>query len=161
MSAKVSKFRKALEEIHNDYDFIFIDVNPAPGWLHYLSLSISDFAIIVMLPDIASLEGNKGILDTITEIQQTTNSHLKILGFLINKSDSRTSLFKKVIKTTETLASNVNSRVFRNKIRQSVLLSENILEHKGITDYAHKSIPARNYYRFVNEFEGVINEAIS
>ena len=161
MDAKVSKFRHAFKQIHNTYDFIFIDVNPAPGWSHYLSLSVSDFAIIVMLPDIASLEGNKGILDTISEIQQTTNPNLKILGFLINKFDSRTTLSKKVIETTETLASNVNSRVFKNKIRQSVLLSENILEHKGITDYARKSVPARNYSRFVNEFEDAINEAIS
>ena len=53
MSAKVSKFRKALDKIHNAYDFIFLDVNPAPGWSHFLSLSVSNFAIIVMLPDIA------------------------------------------------------------------------------------------------------------
>ena len=36
MSAKVSKFRKSLEEIHKNYDYIFIDVTPAPGWSHYL-----------------------------------------------------------------------------------------------------------------------------
>lgn len=77
---------------------------------------------------------------------------------MINKFDSSTTLYKEVIETTETIASNVNSRVFKNKIRQSVLLSENILEHKGITDYARKSIPARNYSRFVNEFEEAINE---
>ena len=108
-----------------------------------------------------SLEGNKGILDTISEIQQTTNPNLKILGFLINKFDSRTTLSKKVLEATENLASNVNSHVFKNNIRQSVLLCENILEHKGITDYARKSIPARNYSRFINEFEYVINETIS
>ena len=157
MSAKVSKFRKALDEIHNDYDYIFLDVNPAPGWSHFLSLSVSDFAIIVMLPDIASLEGNKGILDTISEIQQTTNPNLKILGFLINKFDSRTTLAKKVIEATQNLASSVKSRVFKNHIRQSVLLSENILAHKGITDYSPKSRPARLYSRFVNELEDTIS----
>ena len=160
MDAKVSKFRSSLNEIHNNYDFIFIDVNPAPGWSHYLSLSVSNFALIVMLPDIASLEGNKAILDTISEIQLTTNSSLQILGFLINKFDSRTTLSKRVIETTENLASSVHSRLFENSIRQSVLLSENILEHEGITDYAPKSLPAFLYSRFATEFlEAVKNSA--
>lgn len=152
MDAKVSKFRSSLNSIHNNYDFIFIDVNPAPAWSHYLSLSVSNFALIVMLPDIASLEGNKAILDTISEIQLTTNSDLQILGFLINKYDSRTTLSKRVIETTENLASSVQSRVFNNSIRQSVLLSENILEHEGITNYAPKSLPALLYSRFATEF---------
>ena len=157
MSAKVSKLRKAIKDIHNNYDFIFIDVNPAPGWSHYLSLSVSDFAIIVMLPDIASLEGNRGILDTIDEIQQTNNPNLKILGFLFNKYNSRTILSEQVSSIATTMATNVNSRIFKSKIRQSVLLSENILKYEGITDYHLKSTPAIDYLRFVKEFEEVIN----
>lgn len=55
------------------------------------------------------------------------------------------------------MASNVNSRVFNSRIRQSVLLSENILEHEGITDYNRRSTPTIDYYHFVKEFEEVIN----
>ena len=153
MSAKVSKLRKAITNIHTAYDFIFIDVNPAPGWSHYLSLSVSNFALIIMLPDIASLEGNKGILETIDEIQQTNNPNLKILGFLFNKYNSRTILSQQVLKTATDLASSVQSRVFNTKIYQSVLLCENILVHKGITDYHRHSVPTLDYLHFVNELE--------
>lgn len=157
MNAKVSKFRKAISEIHNNYDYIFIDVNPAPSWSHYLSLSVSHFALIVMLPDIASLEGNRGIIDTIDEIQQTINHNLKILGFLFNKFDRRTTLSKQVFDVAKKMASNINTRVFNSRIRQSVLLSENILKHEGITDYRLKSTPKIDYLHFVQEFEEVIN----
>lgn len=157
MSAKVSKLRKAINNIHTKYEFIFIDVNPAPSWSHYLSLSVSYFALIIMLPDIASLEVNNGILDTIDEIQQTNNPNLKILGFLFNKYSSRTILSSKVLETAKEIASKVKSRVFKHKIRQSVILCENVLMHKGITDYNHRSAPAIDYLRFVNEFEEVIN----
>ena len=158
MTAKVSKLRKAIATIHNNYDFIFIDVNHAPGWSHYLSLSVSDFALIIMLPDIASLEGNKGILDTIDEIQQTNNPQLKILGLLFNKYNSRTILSKQVLKTATEVASSVQSRVFKTKIRQSVLLCENILEHKGITDYQLRSDPSGDYLSFVEEFEEAVSD---
>ena len=159
MAAKVSKFRKSLEEIHNDCDFIFIDVNHAPSWSHYLSLSVSDFALIVMLPDIASLEGNRGIIDTIDEIQQTINHKLKILGFLFNKFDRRTNLSKQVFDVANKMASNINSSFFNSRIRQSVLLSKNIFKHKGITDYRTKSTPKINHLHCVQEFEEVIKNA--
>ena len=159
MAAKVSKLRKAISEIHFNYDYIFIDVNSAPSWSHYLSLSVSDFALIVMLPDIASLEGNRGIIDTIDEIQQTINHNLKILGFLFNKFDRRTTLSKQVFDVVNKMASNINTRVFNSRIRQSVLLSENILKHKGITDYRLKSTPKIDYLHFIQEFKEVINNA--
>jgi chromosome partitioning protein len=157
MSAKVSKFRNALKQIQDNYDFIFIDVNPAPGWSHYLSLSVTDLALIIMLPDIASLEATKGILDTIDEIQQTNNPKLKILGFLFNKYNSRAILSEQVLQTTKDIASQLNTHVFMHNIRQSVTLCENILAHKGITEYAPKSRPSILYSRFINEFLEVIN----
>lgn len=151
-SAKVSKFRNALTQIADNYDFIFIDVNPTPSWSHYLSLSVSDLALIILLPDIASLEGNKGILDTIDEIQQTSNSKLKILGFLFNKYNSRALLSEQVMQAAESIASQLNARVFKYSITQSVLLSENVIKHKGITEYAPKSLPSKLYSLFANEF---------
>ena len=66
-TAKLSVLKKAVRSIP-EYDFIFIDVNPTPGWTHFLSLSISDSAIIVSLPDVACLKANEGILESIDEI---------------------------------------------------------------------------------------------
>ena len=60
-TTKVSKLRKVLEEIDDDYDYIFFDVNPSPDWRQVLAMSASDFIIIPMLPDITSLEANMGI----------------------------------------------------------------------------------------------------
>ena len=157
MSAKVSKFRKAVSKVQGDYDYIFIDVNPAPGWSHYLSLSISDYAIIIMLPDIASLEGNKGILETIEEIQETNNSKLRILGFLFNKNNSRTVLAKQVSNVAQGMARQHNTKIFSTKIRNAVVMSENLVEHKGVTDYAPSSSAADDLRKFADEIEEEIN----
>lgn len=153
MEAKVVKFRKSISEIAGDYDLIFIDVNPAPGWSHYLSLSVSDFAVVVMLPDIASLEGNKGILETIEEIQGTTNPSLRILGFLFNKNNSRTVLAKQVTDAAESMAGSAGSSLFETKIRNTVTLSENVIAHTGVTEYAPASPAAEDINAFSDELE--------
>lgn len=153
MEAKVVKFRKSIAEIAGEYDLIFIDVNPAPGWSHYLSLSVSNWAVIVMLPDIASLEGNKGILETIEEIQGTTNPALKILGFLFNKNNSRTVLAKQVNDAAESMAESVGSSLFDTKIRNTVTLSENVIAHVGVTEYAPGSPAAEDISAFADEME--------
>lgn len=158
MTAKVSKFRKAIAEIKDEFDFIFIDVNPTPGWSHYLSLSVSDYAIIVMLPDIASLEANRGILETIEEIQDTTNPPLKIMGILFNKNNSRTVLAKQVFDAAEAMAHKMDSKIFDVKIRNAVALSENILSHEGITDYDPKSAAADDIRLLVDEILKGVNE---
>lgn len=153
MDAKISKLRVSLKGIQNQYDYIFIDVNPSPGWAHYLSLSVSDFAVVVMLPDVASLEGNNGILESIMEIQETTNTRLQIAGILFNRHDSRPSLTRQVQEVAEMMASNAETKLFKTKIPQAVALSECVAMHEGITSYDKSSKAAKAVMEFVDELE--------
>ena len=157
MEAKVSTFRRALNGISDDYDYIMIDVNPSPGWSHYLSLSVADYAVVVMLPDIASLEGNDGVFDSIDEIRETTNDKLKVLGILFNKCSSRTVLARQVIEVARAMAENADSSLFDAKIRNAIVLSENISQNVGITDYAPKSDAAGDIRNFADEIERRLN----
>ena len=157
MEAKVSTFRRALNGISDDYDYIRIDVNPSPGWSHYLSLSVADYAVVVMLPDIASLEGNDGVFDSIDEIRETTNDKLKVLGILFNKCSSRTVLARQVIEVARAMAENADSSLFDSKIRNAIVLSENISQNVGITDYAPKSDAAGDIRNFADEIERRLN----
>ena len=118
MDAKVSRFRRELQKVEELYDYIFIDVTPSPGWSHYLSLSVSDYAIVIMLPDIASLEGNSGILESIQEIQETTNSTLEIAGILFNRNNDRTTLSHRVREVVERMADDAGTKVkFHRRFR--------------------------------------------
>lgn len=152
-TAKISRFRNALNEVKNDYDYIFIDVNPTPTWTHALVLSVSDFVLIPMLPDMASLEANKGIAESIIEVRDNMNSNLKVLGIVFNKYDARTNLSKAVTEASKEMAKLLNSKVFDNKIRNAVVLAENIYDHIGITDYAKKSQATIDVIKVCKEFE--------
>lgn len=153
MDAKISRLRSELKMAKDKYDYIFIDVNPSPGWGHYLSLSVSDFAVVIMLPDIASLEGNSGILESIAEIQETTNTKLQIAGILFNRSNDRTNLGKQVQEVAERMASSVGTKIFDAKLPQAVSLSECVAAHMGITEYDPGSRAAEAVKDFVAELE--------
>ena len=154
----LAPFLQAVKTVNlDDYDYIMIDVNPSPGWSHYLSLSVADYAVVVMLPDIASLEGNDGVFDSIDEIRETTNDKLKVLGILFNKCSSRTVLARQVIEVARAMAENADSSLFDSKIRNAIVLSENISQNVGITDYAPKSDAAGDIRNFADEIERRLN----
>jgi len=157
-NAKISKYKKVLEEVKNEYDYIFIDVNPTPGWGHILALSVSNYIIAPMLPDVTSLEANNGIIESIEEIRETSNPNLKVLGLVFNKHTPRTNLSKQVLEISGEMASVLNTKVFESKIRNAVSLSENVYYHIGITDYDENSAAAEDVRNFIKEIESRIEE---
>lgn len=152
-NAKITKFRRALESIREKYDYVMIDVNPTPNWTHVLSLSVSDYIIIPMLPDITSLEANKGIAESIAEILDTTNPKLKVLGLVFNKNVNNTNLSKQVKQIADAVAEQLGTTVFETKIRNSITLSESAGSHVGVTEYAPKSAVAQDIREYVAEIE--------
>lgn len=157
-AAKITKMKKALDAVKKNYDYIFIDVNPTPNWTHVLSLSSSDYIIIPMLPDIASLEANKGIAESIEEILETTNPNLKVLGILFNKNTNRTNLSKQVKNVADSVAKQLNTKVFETKIRDAIALSENIGLHVGVTQYNPKAPVSQDIMDLAKEVERRIKE---
>ena len=149
-TAKLSVLKKAVRSIP-EYDYVFIDVNPTPGWTHFLSLSVSDSAIIVSLPDVACLKANEGILESIDEIQNSSNPNLELLGILFGKNENRTSMAQQVHEFAESMAQRAGTTVFNASIRNSVVMGELVAAHKGISDYAPKSPVAGGFDEFVHE----------
>lgn len=139
-SVKVSSMKKVLEPLLNNYDYIFIDVNPTPTRIHILTMGVCDYIIIPMLPDVATLEANKGIIETYSLIKsENINPQLKIMGIVFNKYNARTTLSKQVMDITEQIALKLDTKIFNTKIRNNISLSENVGSHIGITQYDSRS----------------------
>lgn len=152
-TAKISKIKKVVKELKDEFDYIFFDVNPAPDWKHALTLSVVDYVGIVMLPDVLSLEANVGIVDSITEIKDGVNPGLKVMGIILNQYNSRTNLGKAVQANAEKMAEYLDTKVFDTKIRKAVVMGESVSSHKGVTSYAPKSDVAGDIIMFVREME--------
>ncbi len=102
-------------------------------------MAVSDYIIIPMLPDVATLEANKGVVETYNLIiEEKINPDLKIMGVVFNKC-IRTNLAGQVMEVTENMVEKLNTKVFNTKIRNNIALSENIGHHIGITDFDSRS----------------------
>ena len=55
------------------------------------------------------------------------------------------------------MAENADSSLFDSKIRNAIVLSENISQNVGITDYAPKSDAAGDIRNFADEIERRLN----
>lgn len=150
-TAKISKMKKMMRGLAQNYDYVFVDVNPSPDWRHALTLSVLDGVCIVMLPDILSLEANRGIFESIEEVQEGTNTNLKIIGFILNQFDNRTRLSKAVVDKAEQMAEYCGSTLFDTKIRKAVVFSESVSAHDGVTKYAPKSAIADDIRSLTDE----------
>ena len=153
--AKITKMSTAMEVLRPHYDYIFIDVSPTPNRGHVLALAAADGVIIPMLPDVASLEANMGVIDSLYLAQAQVNPGLKVYGIVFNKYDWRTNLSAQVTATANKMAEAMETRVFKAKIRQAVSMSENVGKHEGITAYAPKSKCASDILNLCREIEEV------
>ena len=142
-----------LKEVENEYDYVFMDVNPTPGRAHAMTLAVADYAIIPMEPDVLSLSGTSGIAETIEQFKEEANHNLKVLGIVFNKFSPRTNLAKDVYLETSKIARKLNTKIFDSTIRRGISLSELPASHAGITDYDPGSPVAEDIIRFTNEFE--------
>ena len=155
-NAHPEDMQRVINELGQYYDYIFIDVSPTPNRSHALALSVADYVIVPMLPDITSLEANKGIIESVKLAQSTFNPGLKVLGVVFNKPPWRPLLSRQVEAAANEMARAMETKVFRTKIRQAVALSENIGQNMGITSYAPKSNVADDIRKLCYE----INEEV-
>lgn len=154
---KVVKFRRSVEQLQETYDYILIDVPPSPSWAHVLCLSVCDYVIPIVNPEPASPIALISINDSIEDIKAASNPHLEYLGIVMNKYDERTKLAKTMLDQIEHIADQLGTCMFRTMIHQSVTLSEHVLLHKNIFEYAPKSKAAEEYKSLAEEILDRLN----
>lgn len=115
------RLQKALAEIQQDYDYIFIDCPPALNVLTINALVASDSVLIPMQCEYFALEGLSALISTIRKIRETLNPHLRIEGLLRTLFDSRNSLSNEVSKQLQT---HFGDRVYKTLIPRNVRLAE-------------------------------------
>lgn len=113
--------KKAVEEIKDEYDYIFIDCPPSLGMLTVKALSVSDGVVIPMQCEFYSLEGMSQLFNTIKKIHQLFNPKLRMVGILLTMYNGRLTLTNQVV--TE-LKKYYSDKLFKVPISRTVRISE-------------------------------------
>ena len=143
--------KKAIKEIENKYDFIIYDTPPQAGILLGNTLMTCSKIII---PCTCDLFGVQGIADFYKELKeyQDDNEDLSVLGLLIIKYQGRQKLTQSLEEQfLPDLAANMDSKVFKTRIRESVKCREAQTQHQSLFKYAPTCSTAIDYNAFIDE----------
>ena len=149
--SRETRLRRALGEVKDQYDFIFIDTPPSLGLITLNSLVACDSIVIPIQCEFYALEGVSQLLKTINLIREGLNQNLEIEGVLLTMADFRTNLTNEVINEIKNYFKN---KVYKTVIPRNIKLSEAPSFGKPISVYDRTSIGSKRYEEFAKEFLG-------
>jgi chromosome partitioning protein len=151
-TGKEYRLKEALDSISEEYKYAVIDTPPALGILTVNALTAASEAIITTQADIFSLHGIAQVNESINAVRQYCNKHLKIAGILLTRYNYRTVLSRHITETLSKTAKELNTKLYKSKIRESISIKEAQAARKDIYSYAHTSNGALDYMEFTKEF---------
>jgi len=151
---KEYRLKEALNQVKAYYDYILIDTPPALGVLTINALTACTGAIIPAQADMYSLQGITQLYDTIDAVRQYCNNALEIKGILLTRYSARTIISKDIAEIMAETAKQLNTRLFKTAIRETISVKEAQANQQDIFSYAPKNNAAVDYAEFINELLG-------
>jgi len=141
--------KRALDPVHERYDFILIDCPPSLGLLTVNALTAAKGGVIIPVQcEYLALEGLSQLMQTIERVRQTLNPALFVQGVIMTMYDSRTRLSQQVV---DEVRRHFGQRVFATVVPRSIRLSEAPSYGQPILSYAPQSAGAMAYELLARE----------
>ena len=150
------RLKKALNQVKEKYDFIFIDCPPSLGLLTINSLTAVDSVLIPIQCEFYALEGVAQLMNTIEIVRKNLNEKLYVQGVVLSMFDGRTNLSVQVV---EEVKKYFREKVYKTVIPRNVRLAEAPSYGLPVIEYDPKSKGAEAYREFADEFLGVEEES--
>ena len=110
-----------INNIKDDYEYIFIDTPPTLGLLTVSSLTASDEVLIPVQCEFFALEGLSKLIKTIELVKTNLNIDLKLNGIILTMYDRRNSLSSLIEKEAREY---FDANVYKFNVPRNVTLSE-------------------------------------
>ena len=143
------QLERALEEVRDDYDVIFIDCPPSLELLTLNGLCAADTLLVPLQGEYFALEGLSDLMNTVRIVRRSMNPSLDIEGVLLTMFDGRTNL---AIQVAQEVKHYFPGKVYASVIPRNVRLSEAPSHGKPIYAYDRTSRGAEAYTAFTEEF---------
>lgn len=149
LDARELRLRGPLRELHEHYDFVFIDTPPSLGLLTLNALCAADQVLVPLQCEYYALEGLSDLQSTVTLVAQALNPGLAIEGIVLCMVDNRQNLTEQVAKEVR---GHFAGKVYATTIPRNVRLSEAPSFGKPALLYDVSSKGARSYLDLAREF---------
>lgn len=143
------RLKMVLDQIRDEYDFIFIDCPPSLGLLTLNSLCAADSFLVPLQCEYYALEGLTQLMTTVRAVQRGLNQDIRMEGVLLTMFDGRTNLS---IQVVEEVKRHFGKKVFATVVPRNVRLSEAPSHGEPITAYDRYCRGAEAYMALAQEF---------
>ena len=142
------QLERALSDLRQAYDFVFIDCPPSLGLLTLNALCAASRVIIPLQCEYYALEGLAGLLETVGLVREQLNPELGLEGILLTMVDQRNNLSRQVGKEVR---DHFGVEAYETEIPRNVRLSEAPSHGKPAILYDIHSKGAVSYLRLADE----------
>ena len=147
--SRENKLKEAVEEIRDEYDYIFIDCPPSLGLLTLNALTAADTVLVPIQCEFYALEGLSQLMETVKLVQRHLNKTLDVEGVVMTMFDARTNLS---IEVVEEVRRHFGNKVYNTIIPRNIKLSEAPSYGLPIILYDERCKGAEAYLRLAEEF---------
>lgn len=143
------RLAKALEEVKDQYDVIFIDCPPSLELLTLNSLAAADGIFVPVQCEYYALEGLTDLMSTLRLVKKRVNPRLEIFGVALTMFDGRTNFSTQV---AQEVRKHFPGKVFATMVPRNVRLAEAPSHGLPVTVYDKYSRGTEAYRAMAQEF---------
>jgi chromosome partitioning protein len=138
-----------VNQVRDDYDYIFIDCLPSLGLITVNALTAADSILIPVQCEFFALEGLSKLRDTIDLVQKKINPNLEIEGILLSMYDTRLRLANIVVEEVHKM---FEDEVFETIIHRNSKIGEAPNLHMPVVMLNAGSRGSINFLNLAREF---------
>lgn len=143
------RMRKVLQQVQDQYDFIFIDCLPSLGLITINALTAADSVVIPVQCEFFSLEGFGKLKDTINLVKAGLNPGLEIEGVVMTMYDKRLRMANLVVEQIRDI---ISDKIYDTIIHRNSKIGEAPSMGQPVIVYDAASKGAINFLNLGMEF---------
>lgn len=136
-TGSITRLRRIITRIADDYDAVLIDCPPSLGTLTRSALTASRHALVVVEPSALGLRGIGGVADVIDEVWDRDNPDLELSGVVLNRVPAISAEAERRIDELVRIVG--RSTIWKPAIPQRVILNQAVGERRPIHAYGSRA----------------------
>ena len=149
--------KDVVDQVRDDYDYVFIDCLPSLGLITINALTSADSVLVPVQCEFFALEGLSKLRETIELVQKKLNPGLSIEGIVLSMYDSRLRLANIVVEEVQQM---FKGEVYETIIHRNARLGEAPNLHLPIVMINASSRGSINFLNLAKEFLKNNNDSI-